>query len=678
MTFLYPQVLLLLILPLITGVWGVVQRYRAGTTWRALVSPEHAEELVVSRPVWKSYLSTALLTAALICIITAAARPILGYTEATTTMNGRNLLIALDVSRSMETDDVKPSRLAEARTAAFELIDALPEDRIGLMVFSGDADLVVPLTYDHAVLRDTLQQVDRTWASHGGTNLGRLLEKALQDFRRSASGETNALVILSDGEDTVDTDREQLLSLAEQNKLLVITVGIGTTTGAAIPDAGGENGLWQNAEGKHVISKLDEESLQRFAEQTGGSYFSMSGGTDLRAFARDAVRRINRHEEEFSAGKIPNDIFSYFALPALILLAVVILLNTDRRGFRRAVGTVILSLLCFAPAAQAEDAAEATAESAVSRMEDLPALSGYERALEQMKKGNTQQAHELLSAALLKGNEDLQAASHYALGNLNNQEIFGELRKLYGGENEEADAGEEQAQPAEPSPESIRNIVSRLRKNLVFYDDALKLNPGLEQAAENKKRVEELIKRLEKDAEQRKEQQQKENEQQKQQNESNPQGQQDQDKQEQSDDGKQDGGDKGDSPENNENDGENKDRDDGTPDQQEQKDDSDKPDNQSRQQDDKQQDDSRDQDKQQQDKQQQDKQNKQQSRGSEDGKNGQEPQQQQQPQPQKAQVQLSDEKREQQRAEAILRMHLDEEKGSPIPHGGAPAVLKDY
>ena len=252
MSFLYPDILWFLLLIPVLAVLVTMAWRSSGQGWRKLVSARHSE-LVQRRPLWRTALPATFGLLALTCTIIALARPINGYREGGATTTGRNLLIALDISRSMETQDVTPSRLAEARAAAYELIDALPGDKIGLIVFSGEADLVVPLTYDHTALRDALEQVNRSWAGVGGTNFGLVLRKAMQDFKRSApEGSTNALVILSDGEDTVNSSLD-IAKEAKENKLLVITVGIGTAAGGPIPDERGENGLWQDAQGKHVI-----------------------------------------------------------------------------------------------------------------------------------------------------------------------------------------------------------------------------------------------------------------------------------------------------------------------------------------------------------------------------------------------------------------------------------------
>ncbi len=612
MSFLYPHILWFLLLPLCLGIVGIILRQQVGNAWKALVSSAHESELVQSRPAWRTILPTTLALIALACGIFAAARPILGYTETKSSASGRNLIIALDISRSMETNDVSPSRLEEARAAAYELIDALPAERIGLIVFSGDADLVVPLTYDHAALRSTLEQIDRRWTTSGGTNFGRLLEKAMQDFRRSAPHGTNALVILSDGEDTVDTSGN-IAEQAKENKLLVITVGIGTTTGAAIPDPQGENGLWQDANGKHVISKLNEESLQQFAEATNGSYFAMSSGTDLAAFAKQAVSKLDRHEEQFSATKVPNDIFEYFAAAALVLLLFSITLGTDW-GLPRVRNAIIGMLFIFC-----------THQQAVYAQDD--AATNYARGLGLMQNNNNA-AKEALSLALLSPDKSLQSAALHALGNINNELAFQKLRDLY--QPEQTDEEETPQASSGPGPEELKAIVAELNKNIKSYDDALSISPSLTPARNNKTKVLQLIKKLEEEIkrleEQQKQQQQDKQNQQQQdkQDQQDQQNQQPQDKQDQQDKQNQQPQDK-----------------------------QDRQDSQNQQQQDKQdQQDSQNQ-------QQQDKQDRQDS--------------------QNQQPKLSDEEKNRRRAASILQMHIDEEKGSPLPQfQTTQPVLKDY
>lgn len=632
MSFLYPNVLwFLLLVPALAAL--VVLAWRStGQGWRKLVSAKH-QELVHRRSLWRTALPATFGLLALTCCIIALARPINGYREGGATATGRNLLIALDISRSMETEDVKPSRLAEARAAAYELIDALPGDKIGLIVFSGEADLVVPLTYDHTALRDALEQVNRSWAGVGGTNFGLVLRKAMQDFKRSTpEGSTNALVILSDGEDTVNSSLE-IAEEAKESKLLVITVGIGTAAGGPIPDVRGENGLWQDANGKHVISKLNTDSLINFAKATGGDYFVMDSNANLTAFTQAAVRKLDKHEEAFSINKVPNDLFVPFATTALILLILTMLSSTEWKQARNLI--LIIALGGMTPALHAAPLKESAA--------------AYSLGLAHMQNAEHAKAREAFSTALLDEDRALQAASMYQLGQINATATFNELRALYGAPETEGLDDEEQS-PSRVTPEALQKIVDSLKLDIEPYKEALNLQPGLKQAQKNITAIEKLIKRLEEEIERLKQQQQQQqqdqqNQQQNQQQNNEQQQDQQKDQQQNQDADKQDKDDE-------QKDSEQKDDKENQEQDQNNKEGQQEPDKQDQQQNNNQQQD------QQKDQQQPDKQ---------------QPQDQQDPQQAPAEAerqeeQPSDEEKARQYAASVLRSHLDEEEGSPIPH----------
>lgn len=634
MSFLYPNVLWLLLLVPALAVLVVLAWRSTGQGWRKLISAQHLE-LVQRRSLWRTALPATFGLLALTCIIIALARPINGYREGGATATGRNLLIALDISRSMETEDVKPSRLAEARAAAYELIDALPGDKIGLIVFSGEADLVVPLTYDHTALRDALEQVNRSWAGVGGTNFGLVLRKAMQDFKRSTpEGSTNALVILSDGEDTVNSSLE-IAEEARESKLLVITVGIGTAAGGPIPDARGENGLWQDAQGKHVISKLNTESLINFAKATGGDYFVMDSNANLTAFTQAAVRKLDKHEEAFSVNKVPNDLFTPFAVTALILLILTMLSSTEWK--RSTHFLIILTLGGITPTLQAAP----QAESAVA----------YSQGLVYMKNMEKDKAKESFSAALLDEDTELQAAALYQMGQVNATATFNELRALYGENAAEGLSEDEQAAP-NVTPEALQKAVDSLKQDIIPYQDALKLQPTLTRAQKNIAGIKQLIKKLEEEIERLKQQQQQnQQDQQQNQDQQNQQQNQDQQQEQQKDDQQNQDADK-------------QDKDD------EQKDSDRQEDKQDQQQNQEKQDGQQDQN-QQNDKQGQQDDNRQQNQQQEPRKPEQQEQQEQQQsaaEEERQQDQPTDEEKARQYAASVLRSHLDEEQGSPIPH----------
>ena len=639
MSFLYPNILWFLLLIPVLVVLVVVAWRSTGQGWRRLISAQH-RELVRQRPLWRTALPATLALLALICTIIALARPINGYREGGATTTGRNLLIALDISRSMETEDVKPSRLAEARAAAYELIDALPGDKIGLIVFSGEADLVVPLTYDHTALRDALEQVNRTWAGVGGTNFGLVLRKAMQDFKRSTpEGSTNALVILSDGEDTVNSSPE-IAEEAKESNLLVITVGIGTAAGGPIPDARGENGLYQDTNGKHVISKLNTESLSQFAKATGGDFFVMDSNANLAAFTQAAVSKIDKHEEAFSLNKIPNDLFTPFASTALLLLIFAALSSTEWRQYKH---FIILLLLCgMTPGIQAAPAEESA--------------TAFKLGLEHMRSGEKEKAKEAFSTALLDEDTALQAASLYQLGQINATATFDELRTLYG-ESPAEGIGEGTAAPQQVTPEALQKIVDSLKQDVQPYHDALKLQPGLARARKNIAGIEQLIKKLEEEIERLKQQQQEQQDQQQQQNNEQNQNQQ-QDDQQKSDKEQED-------KEDNQNQKDDSEQKEESQDKQDQQNPQDKKDDSQNKQD-SEQDQQQEQENQSQDNQQNQQQEQPEQKDKPQQGDKQEQQDTQAPQPQEEQP--SDEEKARRYAASVLRSHMDEEQGSPIPH----------
>ena len=514
MSFLYPYYLLFLLVPLLLAAAAAVLHVRRGNAWRSLVSSEHPE-LVTACPPWRRILPAVAVMGALVLGIIALARPVAGFTESSARASGRNLFIALDVSRSMLTDDVTPSRLEQARAAALELLDALPGDKIGLIVFAGDSDVVVPLTYDHRTLRDVLQRVDAGWAGYGGTNFGLLLKCALDSFSRSAPGGGNALVIFSDGEDTVRS-KTAAADEARKKGMHVITVGVGTTGGAPIPDPSADGGLWRDAAGKHVISKMNAEFLLRFSKETGGVYFSAGSGADITQFARAAVQDLKKHEEEFSINRVPKDIFAFFAAPALVLLVVGIVLGTRLRLPSRSAAVLLMGLITLAGAAEPERVAD------------------YEQAL---RLKDPAAAKEAYSRAMLSEDPSLQAAARLGMTNIDTKQSFEKLRQLY--EGKPAKEGEEVPTAPGPSVEELTQVRDALRANAAAYDDALKLDPHCAAAAANKAAVQDFIRKIEQEIERLSQQQQQEQQQNEdqQQNQKDPQDQQDdkQDKQDQKD-----------------------------------------------------------------------------------------------------------------------------------------------
>ena len=355
----------------------------------------------------------------------------------------------------------------------------------------------------------------------------------------------------------------------------------------------------------------------------------MDSNANLTAFTQAAVRKIDTHEETFSINKIPNDLFAPFAIAAMVLLVLAMLCSTEWRKSRGL--PLLLFLSCMVPQLHAAPLAEyATA---------------YSQGLAHMKANEHDKAKEAFSRALLDEDTALQAAAHYQLGQINAARSFDELRMLYGEAAMAEGIEDEETQPqSQVSPEALQKIVDSLKQDITSYRDALKLQPSLTRAQKNIASIETLIKKLEEEIERLKQQQQ-QNQQDQQQNDQNQ--QQNQDKQEQKDNQQNQDADKQDK------------------DEQQDKDSDKKQDPQDKQ------------DQQGQDDQQQQQPEDKQDNGQQQDK---EQQQQQAPKQQEEQPQPSDEEKARQYAASVLRSHLDEEKGSPIPHADAQVRPpdKDY
>ena len=474
----------------------------------------------------------------------------------------------------------------------------------------------------------------------GGTNFGLVLRKAMQDFKRSTpEGSTTALVILSDGEDTVNSSLE-IAEEAKESNLLVITVGIGTAAGGPIPDARGENGLYQDTNGKHVISKLNTESLSQFAKATGGDFFVMDSNANLAAFTQAAVSKIDKHEEAFSLNKIPNDLFTPFASTALLLLIFVALSSTEWTQYKHFI--ILLLLGGMTPGIQAAPAEESA--------------TAFKLGLEHMRSGEKEKAKEAFSTALLDEDTALQAASLYQLGQINATATFDELRALYG-ESPTEGIDEGSAAPQQVTPEALQKIVDSLKQDVQPYHDALKLQPGLARARKNIAGIEQLIKKLEEEIERLKQQQQEQQDQQQQQNNEQNQNQQ-QDDQQKSDKDQED-------KEDNQNQKDDSEQKEESQDKQDQQNPQDKKDDSQNKQD-SEQNQQQEQENQSQDNQQDQQQEQPEQKDAPQQGDKQEQQDTQAPQPQKEQP--SDEEKARRYAASVLRSHMDEEQGSPIPH----------
>jgi len=224
--------------------------------------------------------------------VVALARPQWGRIEEPVFDQSREIVIALDLSRSMLAPDVAPSRLERARLLIQGLLDSLRGERVGLVVFAGTAFLQVPLSADYEVLDEFLPSLTPDYMPVGGTDYGAMLRAALDAFGAGNPAD-RFLIILSDGESLSD-DWQGLVGDLRKANIRAIGLGVGTAQGAFIPDGAG--GYVKDERGAVVLSKLNNSTLRELAASTQGVYTDASSWVDLGAVVKQTVEAGRRGE----------------------------------------------------------------------------------------------------------------------------------------------------------------------------------------------------------------------------------------------------------------------------------------------------------------------------------------------------------------------------------------------
>ncbi len=306
-----------------------------------------------------------LLVLALALVIVALARPRWGVVEQPVLQQAREVMLALDLSRSMLVQDVPPDRLARARLLLQGLLDGLRGERVGLVVFAGTAFVQVPLSADYQILREFLPSLNPGYMPQGGTDFDGMLRAALGGF--SDTAETDRyLVILSDGEALADSWRDRLPELKRRG-VRVITLGVGTTGGGFIPD--GEAGFVKDERGAVVLSRLETGTLRALASETGGAHRDAAAWVDLAALLQETVEagRRGAFTDEKTVTHVER--FQWFLGPALLVgmlgLWREVLVRPRPRSIRRpaagpaarvAAGLLLLLSPAWSPRAVANEA----------------------------------------------------------------------------------------------------------------------------------------------------------------------------------------------------------------------------------------------------------------------------------------------------------------------------------
>jgi len=471
LSFARPSWLLLLwLLPLgVALFWWAEQRRRA--MLGRIVAPKLRALLAGSTSPGRRWFRAACVLGALGLLVVTLAGPRLGYDTLEVPHRGRDVIMAIDVSRSMLATDVAPTRLQRAKLFAEDLISELGGDRIGLVAFAGSAFLQAPLTLDHGAVLVAVDELDTDLIPKGGTNIAAAI-RAAEDAFGKAEGFSRAIVIISDGEE-LDADGVAAARQAAANGIRIFTVGIGSEEGSEIPLGPGE--FVRDASGKIVVTRLDVERMKEIAEITGGFYTLLNGDT-VRLLATDGIGRMEAVEMSASASRRPIERYQWPLAGAIALLMLQGLVGERRRRpMAVAAALWLLSMpVAWGGLAAYEDGDYEEARRAFeARLQMEPAAPGLQlnAGAAAYRLQDYGKAAEYFSRATLAEDPALRSAAEYNLGNT----LF------------------RQGEGQQDKEKKITDWKDAIAK----YEAALQTRPDYTEARENKERVEELLRQLE-------------------------------------------------------------------------------------------------------------------------------------------------------------------------------------
>ncbi len=428
-------------------------RRRRAQALRLFAASHLMQTLTGSISPFRRALKSVLLVSATALLFIALARPHLYSDWREESRSGLDILVAVDCSKSMLSEDVKPSRLERAKLALSDFGDHLVDNRLGLIAFAGDAFLQCPLTIDHEAFQNAVRELDTDTIPKPGTDVSTAIDQALLALK-SQPNNMKFLILITDGEDlegrVLDSARE-----AAKQGLKIFTVGVGTPAGGLIPqrDETGAEMYLHDSSGQIVQSKLDENTLKQIASITGGAYVPLGQrGEGLEEIYNQYIAPLPKQHFEERREKVPVDCFEYPLGLAVFFLICEFLINdrirkepasleaaASRAPVRRrrkpalAVTSLIaLSVLGGSFMGNLRAASTATAEESYKSGQYQAALEHYREAAQSQpdrsdlqfnrgdaayKAGEYSEAEEAFRKSLETPDLGLQEKSYYNLGN---------------------------------------------------------------------------------------------------------------------------------------------------------------------------------------------------------------------------------------------------------------------
>lgn len=338
MSFAYPILAIVAIVSFFAylAVFASLQRGR-----KALLSKFAALNLLPALEVnlskFKVWLKGVCVALAIMFMLLALARPQWGYKWEEQRHVGLDIVFALDTSKSMLAEDIKPNRLERSKLAISDILDRLDGDRVGLVAFSGQAFLQCPVTLDYGAFKMSLEALDTNIIQRGGTNIAAAIDEA--DAALANTKNQKIIILISDGEELESSGIARAEKISKEQNAKIFTLGVGSTTGEPIPvrDERGNLTFLKDENGKLVSSVLNEDLLKKVAQATGGFYASLAENGMDEIFENGISKEV---KSELSS-RMKKVAIERFQIPLAIAIAIIVfeLLLGTRRAFAKKLAT---------------------------------------------------------------------------------------------------------------------------------------------------------------------------------------------------------------------------------------------------------------------------------------------------------------------------------------------------
>lgn len=332
MKFANPEYLYLLILiPILLGIF-IYAGYRRKKNLRLYGDVNLIKELMPDASAYRTAVKFWLSLAAFALIVVALARPQFGSKKETITRQGIETVIALDISNSMLAEDIAPNRLEKAKKIISRLIDKFENDKVGLIVFAGDAFVQLPITNDFISAKMFLETINPSLISRQGTDIGAAINLAMKSFTPNEEV-GKAIIVITDGENH-EGAAEEAAKAATEKGMNVYLLGVGSLEGAPIPIEGTRD-YRRDKDGNVVVTKLNELMAQEIAKAGKGAYIRVDNTNNAQRLLESELDKLAKTDLSTEVYTEYNEQFEFIALIALLLLAIEAVILPGKSRFTR-------------------------------------------------------------------------------------------------------------------------------------------------------------------------------------------------------------------------------------------------------------------------------------------------------------------------------------------------------